>query len=320
MKQRVFTGTAIVIALALLFVLKIFVSDYFFDVFFAGVACFAGFEMAKLLTKIGKFNFKYVAAAFPSLLLAMNLIGIFLVQKSQNFFWVLYTILIDLAICFVVTLFVFLYGIIFKRQMLNEISVRNIKNTTISKFAFKKAINTLICFVYPTFLFMFFVVLNHLNVLPFARLENINSNVSVFVLVTAFLIPMLTDTFAMLTGSLIGGKKLCPKISPNKTISGSIGGVVWCVLFGACIYLIFGCIPSFVPFMEVFPIWAYLLIVLFGSCVAQGGDLFESIVKRRAGVSDSGKLLPGHGGMLDRVDSHIFMAPYILLAFWICLI
>ena len=317
MKKRIYTSIAIVITLVLLFVLKYYVSDYFFDAFFAGVACFAAFEMSRLLSKIGKYNYPILATIFPMLLLAMNLVGMHVVDIKQNYFWVLYTILIDLGITVVVAFGAFLFGLCRKKKVLNEITVRGVMNISVTKFSLNKALNTTISFVYPSFLFMFFIFLNHIDIMPLGRLEGIVSKVSLFVILTSFIIPMLTDTFAMLTGSLIGGKKLCPKISPNKTISGSVGGVIWCVLFAACVYLIFGCIASFEPFIEVLPIWVYLLIVLFGSCVAQGGDLFESILKRRAGVSDSGKILPGHGGMLDRIDSYIYMAPYILIAFWI---
>ncbi len=320
MKNRIYTSIAIVIVLALLFVLKVFVSDYFFDAFFAIIACFAGFEMSRLMTKIGKYNYQLLATAFPTLLLAFNLVGIYYIGETADIFVIFYTILFNIAVMVVVTLFAFLFGLIRRKKALNEISVRELKNTSVAKFAFMKALNTSICFIYPSFFFLFFLFLNHFNTLLFGTFEGIESNVSIFVLITALVIPMLTDTFAMLTGSLIGGKKLCPKISPNKTISGSVGGVLWTVLFGACIYLIFGCIESFDAFMEVFPIWAYLIIVLFGSCVAQAGDLFESIIKRKAGVSDSGNILPGHGGMLDRIDSYIFMAVYILLAFSICAI
>ncbi len=317
MKKRIFTSIAIVLTLALLFVLKIYVSDYFFDAFFGIIACIACYEMSKLLSKTGLYNYQLLAIFFPSLLLAANLIGVFYAGVSQDVFWVLYTILIDIGLMILVALIAFIVGLCRRKAMLNEMTVRNIKNMSYRKFAFKKALNTLIAFVYPAFLFLFFIFLNHFNEMPVSKLVDIDSNVSVFILVTAIVIPMITDTFAMLTGSLIGGKKLCPKLSPNKTVAGAVGGIIWCVLFGACVYLIFGCIESFAPFMEIFPIWAYLIVVLLGSVIAQCGDLFESLVKRRAGVSDSGKILPGHGGMLDRIDSYIYMAPYILIAFWI---
>ncbi len=317
MKNRIYTSIAIVITLVLLFVLKIYVSDYFFDAFFAIIACIAAFEMSRLLTKIGKYNFQLVAIAFPTLLLVVNLVGVHFTTVTGDIFVFLYTILADIGVAILMFLGVFLFGLCRKKKTLHEIGVRNLTNISVAEFSIKKALNTAITFIYPAFLFLFFNFLNHFNIMPLGKLTDIGSNVSVFVLITALIIPMITDTFAMLTGSLIGGKKLCPKISPGKTISGSIGGVLWCVLFGACVYLIFGCIESFAPFMEVFPIWAYLIIVFIGSCVAQGGDLFESVIKRRAGVSDSGKILPGHGGMLDRIDSYIFMSPYILLAFWI---
>lgn len=317
MKKRVYTSIAIVLTLALLFVLKVFVSDYFFDAFFGVLACIAGFEMSKLLSKMGLYNYQGLAIFFPSLLLATNIVGAFYADSTSDIFWVLYTILIDLAVMIAVAFIAYIFGLCRRKSVRNEMSIRGITNMSISKFAFKKALNTLITFVYPTFLFLFFIFLNHFNDMPLSKLENIESNVSVFVLLTAFIVPMFTDTFAMLTGSLIGGKKLCPKISPAKTISGAVGGVLWAVLFGACVYLIFGCIDSFVPFMEVFPIWAYLIIVFLGSVISQAGDLIESIIKRRAGVKDSGKMLPGHGGLLDRIDSYIFIAPYILIAFWI---
>jgi len=317
MKKRIYSSIAIVLILALLFVLKIFVSDYFFDAFFGVLACVAAFEMSRLLTKTGFYNYKLFAIVFPSLLLAGNLLGVHFAAQSGDIYWILWTILIDFALIVFAFLGAFLYGLFARKTTKNEIVVRDLKGISVSKFAFKKALNTAICFVYPAFLFLFFILINHINILPLEKFSGIDSNISVFVLLSAFLIPMITDTFAMLMGSLIGGKKLCPKISPNKTISGSVGGVLWCVLVGACIYLIFGCIDSFAPFMEVFPIWAYLIVVFIGSIIAQAGDLCESVIKRRAGVSDSGNFIPGHGGLLDRIDSYIFMAPYILLAFLI---
>ncbi|MBP3431856.1 MAG: phosphatidate cytidylyltransferase [Clostridia bacterium] len=316
MKKRIYSSILIVITLALLFVLKVYVSDYFFDAFFGILACYGAFEMSKLLTKIGRYNHQYVAMLFPTILLAINLVGVHMASSTADMYWILYTILIDVAAMIVVAGLTFLFDLCRKKTVRNEINVRNLKVSPV-KFSFVKAVNTLITFVYPAFLFMFFIFVNHIGDFGFTKFVGITSDISLFVLLSAFIIPMFTDTFAMLTGSLIGGKKLCPKISPNKTISGSAGGVLWCVLIAACVYLVFGCIESFAPFMEIFPIWAYLVIVFVGSFVAQAGDLFESVIKRRAGVSDSGKFLPGHGGLLDRIDSHIYMAPYIFLAFLI---
>lgn len=321
MKKRIYSSIAIVLTLVLLFVLKIYVSDYFFDAFFGVLACIACYEMSKLLGKIGLYNFQGIALFFPSLLLAGNLIGVYFASATQNLYWILYTILIDIGLICLMFLVSFLVGLATRKQkLLHEMTVRNVTNMSVIKFSFKKALHTMICFVYPAFLFLFFIFLNHFNELPLSRLSEITSNVSVFVLVTALIIPIFTDTFAMLTGSVIGGKKLCPKISPNKTIAGAVGGVLWSMLFSACVYLLFGCVESFVPFMEIFPIWAYLIIVFIGSFISQAGDLIESIVKRRAGVSDSGKFLPGHGGLLDRIDSHIFVATFVVLAFIVCLV
>ncbi len=111
----------------------------------------------------------------------------------------------------------------------------------------------------------------------------------------------LTDTAAFFVGRKMGGRKLWPSISPQKTFSGAIGGVIAAALgawgFG------FLMIPNFDPF-------AYLLTGAVISLAGQLGDLIESAYKRIAGVKDSGKLLPGHGGVLDRIDSLLFSAPF----------
>lgn len=115
-----------------------------------------------------------------------------------------------------------------------------------------------------------------------------------------------TDICAYFTGRSIGGPKLAPSISPNKTWSGLCGGVI-----GASVIL--GCIAHTYHF-EHWPIFAVFGIVL--ALVAQAGDLLESSLKRKAGVKDSGTLLPGHGGVLDRIDGLIFTAPLFVLFIW----
>lgn len=105
-----------------------------------------------------------------------------------------------------------------------------------------------------------------------------------------FIVVWSTDIGAYFTGRTIGGPKLAPAISPGKTWAGFYGGVVAASLFGG----------AWAYFEQLFPT-VFLLAPLF-SVASQGGDLFESWMKRRAGVKDSGRWLPGHGGVFDRVD------------------
>ena len=117
-----------------------------------------------------------------------------------------------------------------------------------------------------------------------------------------------TDIFAYFVGRALGGPKLAPRISPNKTWSGLIGGMAGAAVLGWLVAWRFELEPLFA--------WSGALMGL----VAQAGDLYESWVKRRAGVKDSGSLLPGHGGVLDRLDGllAVVMATTILVmaGFW----
>jgi phosphatidate cytidylyltransferase len=117
-----------------------------------------------------------------------------------------------------------------------------------------------------------------------------------------FAMVMMTDTGAYYTGRSIGRHKLAPRVSPGKTIEGSIGGFISAALAGLASKYIF--------FPEIPALHAVLLGAVVG-VLGQIGDLAESLLKRGSQVKDSGSIFPGHGGMLDRVDSILFCAPLI---------
>lgn len=106
-----------------------------------------------------------------------------------------------------------------------------------------------------------------------------------------------TDIGAFFAGRTIGGPKLAPKLSPNKTWAGLIGGVTAASVLALLLHVYYG-LP-----------WRMTLATPVLAVLAQGGDLYESWLKRRAGVKDSGNILPGHGGVLDRLDGVVPVAP-----------
>ncbi len=112
-----------------------------------------------------------------------------------------------------------------------------------------------------------------------------------------------TDIFAYFAGRAIGGPKLWPRVSPKKTWSGAIGGLVLSTAFGVGIVFASG--------GHDLPFWALLALVL--SIVSQGGDLLESAIKRRFDVKDSSRLIPGHGGIMDRIDGLVAAAIFAVL-------
>lgn len=124
----------------------------------------------------------------------------------------------------------------------------------------------------------------------------------VSLLTLAFVCIWVNDSFAYLTGSQLGKRKLFPSVSPNKSWEGFIGGFVATII--AAYFLMEG----------------QLIGLLYGAVIsiaATWGDLFESMLKRKAGVKDSGKIMPGHGGILDRIDSVLFVLPFLAFVEWI---
>lgn len=127
-----------------------------------------------------------------------------------------------------------------------------------------------------------------------------------YIYLLPFVISWITDTFAYFSGMLFGKHKLIPEVSPKKTVEGSVGGTIFAVLFtilyGFIIGEISGAQPNYV---------ALAVVALAVSVLSQCGDLVMSLIKRRFGIKDYGKLFPGHGGVLDRFDSIIISSPAI---------
>ena len=122
-------------------------------------------------------------------------------------------------------------------------------------------------------------------------------------LLLVFVLLWVNDTFAYLSGRLLGKHKLFVRISPGKTIEGSIGGL----LFTLVGIIVFSRFVDWLPLKAA--VGMGVIAVVFGTL----GDLCESMLKRQAGVKDSGRLIPGHGGILDRFDSVLFTMPFICI-------
>ena len=121
-------------------------------------------------------------------------------------------------------------------------------------------------------------------------------------------VPCLGDILAMQVGTLVKGPKLCPAVSPNKTVAGAIGGLCGSLLAAIIVGIMASALCQS-PARLLLPRWyAYPLLGLVGGAVSQLGDLCFSLIKRHSGIKDYSHLFPGHGGMLDRLDSILFMA------------
>lgn len=136
--------------------------------------------------------------------------------------------------------------------------------------------------------------------IPFSLIHITLLNNSKFIWLI-FIIAFGTDTFAYFTGMFFGKRKLCPNLSPKKTVEGSIGGVIGSVI----LTLIFA------TFANIDNLLIVIMLGIITSIIAQIGDLAASRIKRLSNIKDYGNIMPGHGGVLDRFDSILFTAPVV---------
>lgn len=160
---------------------------------------------------------------------------------------------------------------------------------------------------------MFWLITPAYPIAPFICLILLNQDPSYHVLILyLFALVFCFDTGSYIIGKLIGTTKICPLISPGKTWEGAIGGYLYTISF----------LLGWYWYHQIIKPWLLLSIIVLIICaLSLCGDLFESWLKRRAHLKDSGTLLPGHGGFLDRFDSILFVAPvfYLFKSFFITL-
>lgn len=176
----------------------------------------------------------------------------------------------------------------------------------------KGTISCVFCMLYCGILSTILSAINHLGQ---------NSMAAILLL---FMATVLCDTCAFLVGSLLKRWlpwKLSPKLSPNKTVVGAIGGLIGGIAGGALAFVFINYLGGYNGVVLTFtnakiaPVVAFILVGLATAVMAQIGDLFESAIKREVGIKDMGRLLPGHGGILDRFDSMLYCSVVVLLAF-----
>lgn len=293
MKQRSITSIFIVLAVVLAVFSKFLpfsIGEYIFDTFVIAIAIVAGFEMCNIMEKCNKNVSKYLTSMYS----IFNFIILVFCLRVVNYVFIPLIEIASLVVYFVLILIVE--------------SVRNRNKSTFSDSA-KIAWNSILACIYPGLLISSLLYINHADF--YAGIQGF----SIVFIIMIFAITMLTDTFAYLIGRLIKGPKLAPNISPNKTISGAIGGLLGGVAGAMIMFAIVYNVDAWAGMLSMYSLswWHFLIIGLLGSIVGQIGDLFESKLKRIAGIKDSGKIIPGHGGMLDRVDALLFVSTFIYI-------
>lgn len=295
MLKRSITGLILLILIAGFSALRL-VSLYFFDALILVMIYACAFEVFSCLKKTKK-QVSYIVFVYP---ICLFLIFAFVSETKM---------VLPLILLSVILIFFYLSA---KELIKNAINRKKAIATQdegeVNQKIFSEALNSLNVIVYPMSVLGLMFGLNHLGL-----------NVGFVGIIMAFSITIFTDVFAYLFGRMIKGKKLCPEISPNKTISGMIFGAVGGVIVAVVGYVLFahlGLLGDVFAGLRVYEtIIIFVSLGLVGTFLTQFGDLVESAFKRKAGVKDLGKILPGHGGVMDRVDGLMFTSALVYILF-----
>lgn len=238
-------------------------------------------------------------------------------------------IVVDLFISLVCTIAVFEFTNAIGSLKLFQISVPSIVFSFVYPIFFNYGVSLVICYVYMAIMLSMMIFFHKkisfkefaytysmsliitISLSTVIMIKDMDIEHSTMYFVIALALPWLADAGAYFIGVMFGKHKLCPNISPKKTIEGAIGGVVVCLLATCGVVFIFSRFiynnTINVNYINV------LILAFFGSLLSILGDLSFSVIKRSCNIKDYGNLIPGHGGILDRFDSVVFVSPFLLI-------
>ncbi|MCL2861180.1 MAG: phosphatidate cytidylyltransferase [Firmicutes bacterium] len=290
MRTRALTGSIIIAVYIAVLMLTVFVSRYFFDAFVLLLMLTAGYEMTKVLTKN---------------------------DMKPLFIFIILNVIVGYVLFYVLNYVAGLQGgvsIFFVSVLINILAV--VIYTNFSKKKDKSSlVGTIFVLIYPQAALIYMLGLSHIGVFGDYRFY-------IAAILLLFLVSTLSDTFAYLVGSTFKGPKLVPQISPKKTVSGFFGGILGGLIAGAIVMLfsLFNILET--PLLSQttgFNIMHFLVLGGIGSLCTQLGDLIASYIKRKFEIKDFSSLLPGHGGVLDRIDGMMINGVFIYVYFMILL-
>ena len=276
MLKRSISGTVYVAVIVGFFLLKVYVNAVAFDALLWFMCAFGTFEIARALKR------KELKCGFYVCLVSGTILPVIyvLAEIFLNKWYALYIVL-GVAALIAIALFI------------TKLS---------TKESYKSFGITVLNIFYP-----------FLGILSMMVLNDVKGQAGFIGLVLIFVVSALSDTLAYLTGMTYNkikrgnAKRLCPSVSPNKTVAGALGGFLGGAIAGLLVYFVFK--PKF---NVAAPLFVFIFVGLIASIVNLFGDLFESYIKRSVGIKDIGKIMPGHGGLMDRIDGITFTSVYVL--------
>lgn len=278
---RTISGAVFALLSIMFILLRHFVSDYFFYLYIA-IFCVIGTMEVSRAVGYNKKDFSF----WFTMVFGILLVPIFVIfQKTLN---------LGATVCFLlVNVLALVLFILSKRSPIKTGEEVNACSARITAL------------YYPAVFIIFMCMLNAFY-----------GEFALIAIVLLFVISPLTDTMAYFVGFIYNkirkgkAKKLAPVLSPKKTIAGAIGGLIGGAIGSILVLIVFN------PSLRLNHPWLFFIIVgVLGSLFTQIGDLFESFIKRNVGIKDMGNVIPGHGGVMDRIDGMSFCAVVIYFAF-----